>query len=64
MAHLVIKTANLAIADGKKNVCSVRDILPTVSAENAEQFVGAVETLYNNGECSAQIRVVYDLDRS
>ena len=62
MAEFITKSANLRLTDAdKKSVCSVNDVSPSVPAETAAAFVEAVETLFNGGPCTAQMRVVYDL---
>ena len=62
MASMTYKAASIRIVNAeKKSVCTVNDVLPTVDANTAEEFVSAIETLYNNGPCTAQIRMIYDL---
>jgi len=45
-----------------KSVFSVTNVSPTVTAETAAAFVGAVETIYNNGPCTARLNIVRDLE--
>ncbi len=62
MAELVTKSANIRMSDAdKKSVASINNVLPTVTAEKAAAFVNGIETLRNNGACSAQMRVGYDI---
>ncbi len=64
MAELVTKTANIRIVGAdKKSACAVSGVLPTVTAEKAAGFVSAVETLRNNGTCTATLRVTIDIVR-
>jgi hypothetical protein len=62
MASLTAASANIRIINAeKKSVCFMNNVSPTVSADTAAAFVNAIETLYNNGPCTAQLRVVHDL---
>ena len=49
--------------DGK-SICSVTGVSPIVSAETAAAFVGAIETLYNNGTCNARMSIVRNIVRT
>jgi len=47
----------------RKSIFSVTNVSPTVSAETTAGFVDAVETIYNNGPCTARMSIVMDLER-
>jgi len=62
MAELVIVSANIRITnEDRRSVCSVNNVSPSVAPETAAAFVNAIETLYNNGACSARMNVAYDV---
>jgi hypothetical protein len=58
MAELVTISATLRLTgEDKRSVFIVGNVLPTVSAATAAGFVDAVEKLYNNGHCNANLRI-------
>ena len=64
MVELIAASANLRItSEDKRSVFSVTNVSPTVSAEAVAGFVGAVEKIYNNGQCDARINIVLGLKR-
>jgi len=64
MANFVTAFANIRIAnEERKNICSISGVSPTVTAEVAAAFVGAIETIYNNGTCTARLSVAMDIER-
>jgi hypothetical protein len=65
MASLVAASATLRLTnEERRSVFSVGNVSPTVTAEVAEGFVNAVEKLYNNGQCTARVSIVLDLNRT
>ena len=48
--------------DGR-SVFSVNNVLPSVSAATAAGFVDAVEKLYNDGQCDANVNIVLNLSQ-
>jgi len=64
MAIFATKSANIRMAneDGKR-ICTLHNVSPTVSATTAAAFVGAIETIHNNGPCTARMNVVMDIER-
>ena len=64
MAALTTASANIRMAnEAGRSICSVNNVSPTVSAETAAGFVTAIETLYNNGMCTARLNIVHDITR-
>jgi len=64
MATFATAFANLRISNTEsKRVCSVSNVCPTVSANTAAAFVDAIETIYNNGTCTARFSVAMDIER-
>ena len=64
MPELVTASANLRVTnDERRSVFSVATVSPTVTAATLANFVDAVETLYNNGQCAARLNVTMDLVR-
>jgi hypothetical protein len=64
MAEFTTASANLRIVnDDGRSVFSAANVSPTVSADTASGFVGAVEKLHNNGSCSARLNIVLNLKR-
>ena len=49
--------------EDKKSVCSLNGIAPDVTPAAAVAFADAIETLHNNGPCTAQLRLVLQIDR-
>ena len=62
MANLTPASAGIRLSneDGR-SICFVNNVSPSVSAETALGFVRAIETIYNNGDCTARMNVVYDI---
>ena len=64
MAELVPVSANIRLSNYDGNsVCFVSGVSPSVSAGTAAAFVDAIETIYNNGDCSARMNKAYDIER-
>ena len=64
MAELKAINANLRLLNEEsKSVCFINNISPDVEASKAAAFTNAIETIYNNGECSARMSIVYQLER-
>jgi len=64
MATFATAFANLRISNKEsKRVCSVSNVSPTVSADTVAAFVDAIETIYNNGTCTARFSVAMDIER-
>jgi hypothetical protein len=63
MANLERVSANIRITnEDRRSVCSINNVSPTVEAQTAVNFVNAIKTLYNNGQCSARMNVVYNIE--
>jgi len=62
MANFVVASASIRLTneDGR-SICSVSNVSPIVTAETAVAFVNAVETIYNNGPCTARMSVAMDI---
>ena len=63
MAALTPVSANMRISNDKERICSVLNVSPTVTAQTAANFVDAIETIYNNGDCTARINLMLDVVR-
>jgi hypothetical protein len=64
MAQFNAVSASLRISDSDKaRVCSVLNVAHDVDAQVANNFVDAIETIYNNGPCTARLSIVLDLVR-
>jgi len=63
MAALTPVSANMRISNEKERICSVLNVSPTVAPQTAANFVEAIETIYNNGDCTARINLVLDVVR-
>jgi len=64
MAQLKAVSANLRILnDDKTRICSVLNVAHDAAAQTVANFVSAVETLYNNGTCTARMNLVLDVER-
>ena len=64
MAEFVTTSANIRLTnEERKSICPVSGVSPTVSAETAAAFVDAIETLYNNGDCTARLSIAMDIVR-
>ena len=64
MAGFVTTSANIRVINAdRRSVCSVSNVSPTVTADIAAAFVDAIETLYNDGLCTARMNVAMDIDR-
>jgi len=62
MAELATRSANIRVTnDDGRVVCSVNNVSPTVNASTAAGFVNAIETLYNEGPCTARMSVTFDI---
>ena len=46
-----------------KRICSALNVSPTVQPATAAAFVTAIETIYNNGPCTARISLTMDIQR-
>jgi len=47
--------------ESRRSICTVNNINPLVSAETATAFVNAIETIYNNGRCTARLSIIQDI---
>jgi hypothetical protein len=64
MPELVTASATLRLTgEDKRSVFIVGNVLPSISAGTAAGFVDAVEKLYNNGKCNANLRITTNLIR-
>ena len=64
MANFNTTNANIRLTNAeRKSICSVNNVSPTVTAETAAAFVSAIETIYNNGTCTARISIAMDIVR-
>ena len=64
MAEKIAVSGNMRIVnENKKLVCSINNVSPAVTANTAAAFVDAIETLYNNGACTARVSTVFDIVR-
>ena len=64
MANFATAFASIRMSNEQgKRICSINNVSPTVSAETAAAFVDAIETIYNNGSCSARMSVAVDIER-
>jgi len=62
MAELAVRSATIRITNQEgRAVCSVRNVSAIVDAERAAGFADAIQTLYNNGPCTAGMNVTYDI---
>ena len=65
MASFVTANASIRLSnEERRSVCSVSGISPAVSASTAAAFVTALETLYNNGPCTARLNLAMDIKRN
>ena len=56
MASFATASANIRLTnEERKSICSVRNVSPTVTADTAAAFVDAIEKIYNNGKCIANV---------
>ena len=63
MAALAPVSATMRISNEKERICSVLNVSPTVAPQTAANFVDAIERIYNNGDCTARISIVLDVER-
>jgi len=64
MANFVTAFAGIRLLNEEgKSICSVSRVSPTVTADTATAFVNAIETIYNNGACTARMSVTMDIER-
>jgi hypothetical protein len=64
MPEMDVVSASIRVRDSnKKAVCNVNNVDPFVTAETAEGFTDAIETIYNNGLCTATLTLVFDIPR-
>jgi len=63
MAQFNPVSAAIRISSEKECICSVLGVAHDVSAQTAANFVSAIETIYNNGDCTARLTIVSDLER-
>jgi len=49
--------------DDKKRICSVLGMAHDVEAATVGNFVDAIETLYNNGACTARMNIALEVVR-
>jgi len=62
MAGFTNASANIRlINDDRRSVCSINNVNPGVSAQTAAAFVGALKTIYNNGECTARLNISQEI---
>ena len=62
MANFVTAFAGIRLTNEEgKSICSVSRVSPTVTADTAAAFVNAIETIYNNGACTARMSVTMDI---
>ena len=62
MAEFVNISANMRISNEEgTRVCSIANVNPTLSAQTASAFVKAIETLYNDGQCSGRLFIGQDI---
>jgi len=62
MAGFTNVSANIRlINEDRRSVCSVNNVNPSVSAQTAAAFVGALKTIYNNGECTARLNITQEI---
>ena len=53
----------MRISNEKERICSVLGVAHDVTAQTAANFVDAIETIYNNGDCTARLTLAMDLER-
>jgi len=64
MANFVTVSAGIRLTNEEgKSVCSIARVSPAVTADTAAAFVSAIETIYNNGTCTARMSVTMDIAR-
>ena len=63
MAKLTPLSGAIRIDGYRHRVCSILGVAHNVSAQTAANFVSAVETLYNNGDCTARLAITLDIER-
>jgi len=63
MASFNAVSASLRISNEKERICSVLGVAYNVPAQRAANFVDAIETIYNNGDCTARLSITMDLER-
>ena len=56
-------SAVMRIFNEKERICSVLGVAYDVTAQTAANFVDAIETIYNNGDCTARLSITMDLIR-
>ena len=62
MASFSNVSANIRIVnEDRRSVCSINKVNPSVSATTAAAFVGALKTIYNNGNCTARLNISQDI---
>lgn len=62
MASFSNASANIRIVnENRRSVCSINKVNPSVSAATAAAFVGALKTIYNNGNCTARLNISQDI---
>jgi len=62
MANFSNASANIRIVnEDRRSVCSLNNVNPSVSATTAAAFVGALKTIYNNGNCTARLNISQDI---
>jgi len=62
MANFVTAFAGIRLSNEEgKSICSISRVSPTVTADTAVAFVNAIETIYNNGACTARMSVTMDI---
>ena len=63
MATFNAVSAALRISNENERICSVLGVAHNVPPQTAANFVSAIETIYNNGDCTARLSLTLDLER-
>ena len=64
MANFITANAGIRITNAEgKRICSALNVAPTVTADTAAAFISAIETIYNNGPCTARLSLAMDIER-
>jgi hypothetical protein len=64
MAELKAISAALRISNNEKTrICFVSNVAHDVAALTVANFVDAIETIYNNGPCTARLNIALEVVR-
>ena len=64
MAQLSPISASMRISNEEKTrICSVLNMAHNATPQAVANFVTAIETLYNNGPCTARMNIALEVER-